>query len=157
MTILDVNPKRLEELEDLFDGRVRTIMSNPLNIEMYVKESDLVIGAVLIPGAKAPNLVTEDMIKEMKDGSVIVDIAIDQGGIFETTDKITTHDNPTYTKHGVVHYAVANMPGAVPRTSTIGLNNATLPYAQLLANKGYREAFKVNQPLSLGLKTFNEH
>ena len=93
------------------------------------------IGAVLIPGAKAPNLVTEDMIKEMKDGSVIVDIAIDQGGIFETTDKITTHDNPTYTKHGVVHYAVANMPGAVPRTSTIGLNNATLPYAQLLANK----------------------
>ena len=154
MTILDVNPKRLEELEDLFDGRVRTIMSNPLNIELYVKESDLVIGAVLIPGAKAPNLVTEDMIKEMKDGSVIVDIAIDQGGIFETTDKITTHDNPTYTKHGVVHYAVANMPGAVPRTSTIGLNNATLPYAQLLANKGYREAFKVNHPLSLGLNTF---
>ncbi|MEW9992749.1 alanine dehydrogenase, partial [Clostridium butyricum] len=154
---LDVNPKRLEELEDLFDGRVRTIMSNPLNIEMYVKESDLVIGAVLIPGAKAPNLVTEDMIKEMKDGSVIVDIAIDQGGIFETTDKITTHDNPTYTKHGVVHYAVANMPGAVPRTSTIGLNNATLPYAQLLANKGYREAFKVNHPLSLGLNTFNGH
>ena len=96
VTILDVNPKRLEELEDLFDGRVRTIMSNPLNIEMYVKESDLVIGAVLIPGAKAPNLVTEDMIKEMKDGSVIVDIAIDQGGIFETTDKITTHDAPTY-------------------------------------------------------------
>ncbi|MDU1490018.1 MAG: alanine dehydrogenase [Staphylococcus epidermidis] len=157
VTILDVNPKRLEELEDLFDGRVRTIMSNPLNIEMYVKESDLVIGAVLIPGAKAPNLVTEDMIKEMKDGSVIVDIAIDQGGIFETTDKITTHDAPTYTKHGVVHYAVANMPGAVPRTSTIGLNNATLPYAQLLANKGYREAFKVNHPLSLGLNTFNGH
>ena len=157
VTILDVNPKRLEELEDLFDGRVRTIMSNPLNIEMYVKESDLVIGAVLIPGAKAPNLVTEDMIKEMKDGSVVVDIAIDQGGIFETTDKITTHDNPTYTKHGVVHYAVANMPGAVPRTSTIGLNNATLPYAQLLANKGYREAFKVNHPLSLGLNTFNGH
>ena len=93
----------------------------------------------------------------MKDGSVIVDIAIDQGGIFETTDKITTHDNPTYTKHGVVHYAVANMPGAVPRTSTIGLNNATLPYAQLLANKGYREAFKVNHPLSLGLNTFNGH
>ena len=88
-------------------------MSNPLNIENAVKESDLVIGAVLIPGAKAPSLVTEDMIKQMKDGSVIVDIAIDQGGIFETTDKITTHDDPTYVKHGVVHYAVANMPGAV--------------------------------------------
>ncbi|MEJ7321685.1 alanine dehydrogenase, partial [Staphylococcus epidermidis] len=87
-----------------------------------VKESDLVIGAVLIPGAKAPSLVTEDMIKQMKDGSVVVDIAIDQGGIFETTDKITTHDDPTYVKHGVVHYAVANMPGAVPRTSTIALN-----------------------------------
>ena len=127
VTVLDVNPKRLQELDDLFNGRVHTIMSNPLNIEMFVKDSDLVVGAVLIPGAKAPNLVTEDMIKQMKAGSVIVDIAIDQGGIFETTDKITTHDDPTYTKHGVVHYAVANMPGAVPRTSTLALNNATLP------------------------------
>ncbi|EKU50215.1 alanine dehydrogenase [Staphylococcus massiliensis] len=154
VTILDVNPKRLQELEDLFDGRVHTIMSNPLNIEMQVKESDLVIGAVLIPGAKAPKLVTEDMIKQMKNGSVIVDIAIDQGGIFETTDRITTHDDPTYIKHGVVHYAVANMPGAVPRTSTIALNNATLPYAVQLANKGYRQALKDNQPLSLGLNTF---
>ena len=129
--MLDVNPKRLQELDDLFNGRVHTIMSNPLNIEMFVKDSDLVIGAVLIPGAKAPNLVTEDMIKQMKAGSVIVDIAIDQGGIFETTDKITTHDDPTYTKHGVVHYAVANMPGAVPRTSTLALNNATLPLRKL--------------------------
>ncbi|MQI91706.1 alanine dehydrogenase, partial [Escherichia coli] len=102
----------------------------------YVKQSDLVIGAVLIPGAKAPRLVTEDMIKQMKNGSVIIDIAIDQGGIFETPDKITTHDDPTYIKHGVVHYAVANMPGAVPRTSTLALNNATLPYALMLANKG---------------------
>src|SRR5699024_10645259 len=92
VTILDVNPKRLQELEDLFDGRVHTIMSNQLNIEQCVKNSDLVIGAVLIPGAKAPNLVTEDMVKSMKDGSVIVDIAIDQGGIFETTDRISTHD-----------------------------------------------------------------
>lgn len=157
VTILDVNPKRLAELDDLFDGRVNTIMSNPLNIENAVKESDLVIGAVLIPGAKAPSLVTEDMIKQMKDGSVIVDIAIDQGGIFETTDKITTHDDPTYVKHGVVHYAVANMPGAVPRTSTIALNNATLPYAQLLASKGYREAFKANHALSLGLNTYKGH
>lgn len=157
VTILDVNPKRLQELDDLFNGRVHTIMSNPLNIEMYVKQSDLVIGAVLIPGAKAPSLVTEDMIKQMRSGSVIVDIAIDQGGIFETTDKITTHDDPTYTKHGVVHYAVANMPGAVPRTSTLALNNATLPFAQILANKGYREAFKSNHALSLGLNTYKGH
>lgn len=155
VTILDVNPKRLQELEDLFDGRVHTIMSNPLNIESHVVESDLVIGAVLIPGAKAPKLVTEDMIKKMKSGSVIVDIAIDQGGIFETTDKISTHDDPTYIKHGVVHYAVANMPGAVPRTSTIGLNNATLPYALQLANKGYQHALTENVPLSHGLNVFN--
>ncbi|MBZ8174894.1 alanine dehydrogenase [Staphylococcus delphini] len=155
VTILDVNPKRLQELEDLFDGRVHTIMSNPLNIESHVVESDLVIGAVLIPGAKAPKLVTEDMIKKMKSGSVIVDIAIDQGGIFETTDKISTHDDPTYIKHGVVHYAVANMPGAVPRTSTIGLNNATLPYALQLANKGYQRALTENVPLSHGLNVFN--
>ena len=157
VTVLDVNPKRLQELDDLFNGRVHTIMSNPLNIEMFVKDSDLVIGAVLIPGAKAPNLVTEDMIKQMKAGSVIVDIAIDQGGIFETTDKITTHDDPTYTKHGVVHYAVSNMPGAVPRTSTLALNNATLPFAQTLANKGYREAFESNHALSLGLNTYKGH
>ena len=155
VTILDVNPKRLQELEDLFDGRVHTIMSNPLNIEQCVKDSDLVIGAVLIPGAKAPNLVTEDMVKEMRDGAVIVDIAIDQGGIFETTDRISTHDDPTYKKHGVVHYAVANMPGAVPRTSTIALNNATLPYAQQLASKGYLKALQDNHALSLGLNTIN--
>lgn len=154
VTILDVNPKRLQELEDLFDGRVQTIMSNPLNIEAHVIESDLVIGAVLIPGAKAPKLVTEAMIKKMKPGSVVVDIAIDQGGIFETTDRITTHDNPTYIKHDVVHYAVANMPGAVPRTSTIGLNNATLPYALQLANKGYQRAFIENESLSHGLNVF---
>lgn len=155
VTILDVNPKRLQQLEELFDGRVHTIMSNPLNIEEHVKASDLVIGAVLIPGAKAPKLVTEEMIKQMKAGSVVVDIAIDQGGIFETTDRITTHDDPIYIKHGVVHYAVANMPGAVPRTSTIGLNNATLPYALQIANKGYAQALTDNVPLSQGLNTFN--
>ncbi|ARJ49998.1 alanine dehydrogenase [Staphylococcus lutrae] len=155
VTILDVNPKRLQELENLFDGRVHTIMSNPLNIESAVIQSDLVIGAVLIPGAKAPKLVTEEMIKNMQPGSVVVDIAIDQGGIFETTDKITTHDDPTYIKHGVVHYAVANMPGAVPRTSTLGLNNATLPYALQIANKGYHRALTENVPLSHGLNVFN--
>ncbi|BCU52557.1 alanine dehydrogenase [Staphylococcus auricularis] len=155
VTILDVNPKRLQELEDLFGGRVHTIMSNPLNIEDCVKQSDLVIGAVLIPGAKAPSLVTKDMVKEMKEGAVVVDIAIDQGGIFETTDKITTHDDPTYTRHGVLHYAVANMPGAVPRTSTIALNNATLPYAIQLANKGYEKALKESEPLAKGLNTLD--
>lgn len=155
VTILDVNPKRLQELEDLFDGRVNTIMSNPLNIEEAVVNSDFVIGAVLFPGAKAPKLVTEDMVKQMKDGSVMVDIAIDQGGIFETSDHVTTHDDPTYIKHGVVHYAVANMPGAVPRTSTVGLNNATLPYALQIANKGYLNALRDNQPLSLGLNVYD--
>lgn len=155
VTILDVNPRRLQQLDDLFGGRVHTIMSNPLNIERAVKESDLVIGAVLIPGAKAPNLVSEEMVKQMRSGAVIVDIAIDQGGIFETTDRISTHDDPTYKKHGVVHYAVANMPGAVPRTSTIALNNATLPYALQLANKGYLKALQDNESLSLGLNTIN--
>ena len=130
-------------------------MSNPLNIEQNVTQSDLVVGAVLIPGAKAPKLVTEQMVKDMKDGAVLVDIAIDQGGIFETSDHVTTHDDPTYVKHGVVHYAVANMPGAVPRTSTIGLNNATLPYALQIANKGYLQALKDNQPLSLGLNVYD--
>src|SRR5690625_5395730 len=103
-------------------------MSNPLNIAEVIKESDLVIGSVLIPGAKAPVLVTEEMVKSMDEGSVIVDVAIDQGGNFATSDRVTTHDNPTYVKHGVLHYTVANMPGAVPRTSTIGLTNATVPY-----------------------------
>ena len=129
------------------------LMSNPYNIAEAVKESDLVIGAVLIPGAKAPKLVTEEMIKSMKPGSVVVDIAIDQGGIFETTDRITTHDNPTYVKHGVVHYAVANMPGAVPRTSTIALTNVTVPYAIQIANKGYRQACLDNQALLKGINT----
>lgn len=155
VTILDVNPRRLQQLDDLFGGRVHTIMSNPLNIERAVKESDLVIGAVLIPGAKAPNLVSEEIVKQMRSGAVIVDIAIDQGGIFETTDRISTHDDPTYKKHGVVHYAVANMPGAVPRTSTIALNNATLPYAIQLANKGYLKALQDNEALSFGLNTIN--
>ncbi|KAF9404296.1 hypothetical protein HW555_014408 [Spodoptera exigua] len=110
VTILDVNPNRLAELDNLFGNHIQTLISNAYHIENKVKEADVVIGAVLIPGAKAPKLVTEKMVKQMKPGAVIVDIAIDQGGIFETTDQITTHDNPTYVKHGVVHYAVANMP-----------------------------------------------
>jgi alanine dehydrogenase len=155
VTMLDLNPDRLRQLDDLFGSDVTTLMSNPYNIAEAVKESDLVIGAVLIPGAKAPKLVSEEMIKSMKPGSVVVDIAIDQGGIFETTDRITTHDNPTYTKHGVVHYAVANMPGAVPRTSTIALTNVTVPYAVQIANKGYKQAALDNEALLKGFNTLN--
>jgi alanine dehydrogenase len=153
VTMIDLNPDRLRQLDDIFGTDVTTLMSNPYNIAEAVKESDLVIGAVLIPGAKAPKLVTEAMIQAMTPGSVVVDIAIDQGGIFETTDRITTHDNPTYEKHGVVHYAVANMPGAVPRTSTIALTNVTVPYAVQIANKGYKQACLDNDALLKGVNT----
>ncbi|CEG23237.1 Alanine dehydrogenase [Planococcus massiliensis] len=155
VTILDLNPDRLRQLDDLFGTDVQTMISNPMNIADSVKEADLVVGAVLIPGAKAPKLVTEEMIQSMKPGSVVIDIAIDQGGIFETSDRITTHDNPTYMKHGVVHYAVANMPGAVPRTSTIGLTNVTVPYAVQIANKGFEKAIMENEALKKGVNTFN--
>jgi alanine dehydrogenase len=130
-------------------------MSNSYNIADAVRESDLVIGAVLIPGAKAPKLVTEEMIQSMEAGSVVVDIAIDQGGSFETSDRITTHDNPTYVKHDVVHYAVANMPGAVPRTSTIALTNVTVPYAVQIANRGFRQACLSNIALCKGINTLD--
>lgn len=153
VTIIDLSPERLRQLDDIFGSDINTLMSNPLNIQEALQESDLVIGAVLIPGAKAPKLVSEDVVKSMKEGSVIVDVAIDQGGIFETTDRITTHDNPTYEKHGVLHYAVANMPGAVPRTSTIGLTNVTVPYALQLANKGYVKACQDNEALLKGMNT----
>ena len=129
-------------------------MSNPYNIAEAVKESDLVIGAVLIPGAKAPKLVTEEMIQSMEPGSVVVDIAIDQGGIFETTDRITTHDNPTY-ENMALFIAVANMPGAVPRTSTLALTNVTVPYAVQIANKGYKEACLGNTALLKGINTLD--
>ncbi|PYZ93605.1 alanine dehydrogenase [Salipaludibacillus keqinensis] len=157
VTIMDLSPERLRQLDDIFGTEINTLMSNPLNIAQAVKESDLVIGAVLIPGAKAPKLVTEEMIKEMRPGSVIVDVAIDQGGIVETVDKITTHDDPTYTKHGVVHYAVANMPGAVPRTSTIGLTNVTVPYALQIAKHGLPYALKNTPGLIKGVNTANGH
>lgn len=155
VTILDINPARLRELDLLFGNNIQTLMSNPFNIAKAVAEADLVIGAVLIPGAKAPTLVTEEMIRAMSPGSVIVDIAIDQGGIFATTDRVTTHDDPTYVKHGVVHYAVANMPGAVPRTSTIALTNDTIPYAVQIANKGYERALLENEALKKGLNVAN--
>ncbi|GGH86693.1 alanine dehydrogenase [Pullulanibacillus pueri] len=155
VTILDLNPKRLRQLDDIFGHSINTLISNPLNIAEAVAESDLVIGAVLIPGAKAPRLVTEEMVMAMQEGSVIVDVAIDQGGIFETTDHITTHDDPTYLKHGVVHYAVANMPGAVPRTSTIALTNVTVPYAIQIASLGYKEACSRNKALLKGINTLD--
>lgn len=153
VTMIDLNPERLRQLDDLFGNSVTTLISNPYNIADAVAKSDLVIGAVLIPGAKAPKLVTEDMIRSMNPGSVVVDIAIDQGGIFATTDRVTTHEQPTYEKFGVVHYAVANMPGAVPRTSTIALTNVTVPYALQIANKGYRQACLDNPALLKGINT----
>ncbi|WP_330948683.1 alanine dehydrogenase [Virgibacillus sp. MG-45] len=153
VTLIDLNPDRLRQLDDIFGSSINTAMSNPMNIAEAVKESDLVIGSVLIPGARAPKLVSEEMVRTMSNGSVIVDVAIDQGGNFETCDRITTHDNPTYTKHGVLHYSVANMPGAVPRTSTIGLTNVTVPYALQIATKGYKQACLENEALKKGINT----
>ena len=150
VTILDINLDRLRYLDDVMPKNVVTIMSNPANIRRAIAEADLLIGAVLIPGAKAPKLVTRDMLKLMKQGSVIVDVAVDQGGCIETI-KPTTHQDPVYEIDGVVHYGVANMPGAVPMTSTIALTNATLPYALELANKGFPEAVFTNPGLMKGV------
>ncbi|MBN8253406.1 alanine dehydrogenase [Priestia flexa] len=155
VTIIDLSPERLRQLDDIFGNQINTLVSNPYNIADAVAQADLLIGAVLIPGAKAPKLVTEEMVQSMKPGSVIVDVAIDQGGIVETVDHITTHDQPTYEKHGVVHYAVANMPGAVPRTSTIALTNVTVPYALQIASKGAYKAIQENPALKLGVNVAN--
>ncbi len=147
--ILDTNLERLAYLDDVMPENVFPIMSNPATLREYVTRADLVIGAVLIPGAKTPKLVTADMLKDMKDGAVMVDVAIDQGGCFETS-KATTHAEPTFVIDGVVHYCVANMPGAVARTSTIALTNATLPYAVQIANKGWKKAMQDNHEIKLG-------
>ncbi|MYL50105.1 alanine dehydrogenase [Halobacillus litoralis] len=155
VTMIDLSPDRLRQLDDIFGSSINTLMSNPLNLSEAVKESDLVIGAVLIPGAKAPKLVTEDMVKSMSRGSVIIDVAVDQGGIVETVDHVTTHDDPTYVKHGVVHYAVGNMPGAVPQTSTLALTNVTVPYAIQIANKGFQKACIENTALLKGVNVVN--
>lgn len=149
-TIMDVNLKRLRYLDDIMPANVKTMMSNDYNIREMVKTHDVIIGAVLIPGAKAPKLVTRDMLPTMRPGTVMVDVAVDQGGCFETT-QATTHDHPTFVIDEVIHYCVANMPGAVPRTSTLALTNATLPYALELANKGWEQACKDNLPLRKGL------
>lgn len=150
VTILDIDLPRLRELDDIMPPNVTTMYSNEYNIKKLVKYHDLIIGAVLIPGAKAPNLITRDMLKTMRAGTVLVDVAVDQGGCIETC-KPTTHADPTFIVDDILHYCVANMPGAVPYTSTIALTNATLPYAIQLANKGWEQACKDNQPLALGL------
>ncbi|HLP17003.1 MAG TPA: alanine dehydrogenase [Bacteroidota bacterium] len=150
VSILDNNLYRLRQLDDIMPKNVVTIASNPYNVHKAVSQADLVIGSVLIPGAKAPKLVTREMLKDMKHGAVLVDVAVDQGGCFETT-KATTHDNPTYVIDGVIHYCVANMPGAVPMTSTLALTNATLSYAVEIANKGWEKAVQTSDELKLGL------
>ncbi|MFZ3130859.1 MAG: alanine dehydrogenase [Desulfosporosinus sp.] len=155
VTIIEKSAQRLRELDAAFNGRVRTLMSNPYNIARSVAKADLLVGAVLIPGARAPHLVTEEMVKTMTPGSVIVDVAIDQGGNIATTDRVTTHSNPTYVKHGVVHYSVANIPGAVARTSTYALTNVTLEYVLEIANNGYLKAIQKNRSLRKGVNVVN--
>lgn len=150
VTIMDVSLPRLRQLDDILPPNVSTIMSNQYNIQEAIKDADLIVGAVLIPGAKAPHLITKEMLKTMKPGTVVVDVAVDQGGCIETC-KPTTHENPTYIIDDVVHYCVANMPGAVPYTSTLALTNATLPYALELANKGWKKACAENEELKKGL------
>ncbi|MBN2878086.1 MAG: alanine dehydrogenase [Clostridia bacterium] len=157
VTIIDKNQRRLAELDALYRGRVNTLMSTPLHVAEAVKRADVLIGAVLLPGAKAPKTVSEEMVKTMKKGSVIVDVAIDQGGTVETIDRVTTHDNPSYEKHGVIHYSVANMPGAVAYTSTQALTGVTLPWLQKLANEGVEEAIRYSQPLQYALNTYKGH
>ncbi|OGU99631.1 MAG: alanine dehydrogenase [Ignavibacteria bacterium RIFOXYB2_FULL_36_7] len=150
VTIFDNNLYRLRYLDDVMPKNVMTAMSNEYYIRTALPNADLVIGAVLIPGAKAPKLVTREMLKIMKEGSVIVDVSVDQGGCIETC-RPTTHENPTYVIDGVLHYCVANMPGAVPHTSTLALTNATLPYAVEIANKGFEKAIKTNKEIKFGL------
>jgi alanine dehydrogenase len=152
VTILDINAKRLAEIDRLYQGRLQTLMSSSYAIEQEVSQADLVIGAVLIPGAKAPKLVTNDLVTRMKPGAVLVDIAIDQGGCFEGS-RPTTHADPTFKVHDTVFYCVANMPGAVPHTSTYALTNVTLPYAVQLANLGWAAALRGNPALRPGLNT----
>ena len=155
VTILDISPKRLRAIDDIFNFRIKTVMSNSYNIMEAVKEADLVISGVLLPGAKAPKIITEEMVSQMSLGSVIVDVAIDQGGSVETIDHSTTHDNPTFVKYGVVHYSVANIPGAVARTSTLALTNCTLPYVLNIANKGYVQAIAEDESLAKGVNVLN--
>lgn len=154
VTIMDVSLPRMRYLADVMPANVKTMMSNEYNVRKLIKDHDLIVGAVLIPGAKAPHLITRDMLKEMRPGTVLVDVAVDQGGCIETC-RPTTHENPTYIIDDVVHYCVANMPGAVPYTSTLALTNATLPYAMQLADKGWKKAAQENPDLVPGLNVIN--
>ena len=154
VTILDLSLDRLRYIDDLFGGRIKTLHSNRYVLFQALRSADLVIGAILIPGAKASKLITRDMLKDMKDGSVLVDVAVDQGGCAETT-KATTHSDPTYVVDGVIHYCVANMPGAVARTSTYALTNATLPYALRIATQGVKKAVEGDAALAKGVNVMN--
>jgi alanine dehydrogenase len=154
--VLDTNVDRLRQIDNQFRGQLRTLTSNRYAVDQAVREADLVIGAVLVPGAKAPKLVSNDLVATMKPGSVLVDIAIDQGGCFADSHP-TTHDDPTYLVHDSVFYCVANMPGAVPRTSTYALTNVTLPYAAAIADRGWQQALTADRALSLGLNTHAGH
>jgi alanine dehydrogenase len=156
VTIIDNNLDRLRELDDIFLSKISTLASSAYMIQDAISEADLLVGAVLVPGAAAPKLVTREMLKEVPNGAVIVDVAVDQGGCIETTHP-TTHSNPTYYVEGVLHYCVANMPGAVPRTSTFALTNATLPYATKLANKGFFNAIASDPGLKNGVNTYAGH
>ena len=156
VVVLDKNVDRLRYIDQIQRGRIQTVMSSRLAIEQLAVQADLVIGAVLIPGAKAPHLVSEEMVRSMRSGSVIVDISIDQGGCVETAH-VTTHSNPVYVEHDVVHYCVGNMPGAVPRTSTYALTNVTLPYAIDIATKGLEQAVRDDAALALGVNVYGGH
>ena len=155
VVILDMSTDRLRYLDDIFGGRVITVVSNSYAIAKWSEKADLLIGAVLIPGAKTPKLVTEEMVENMRRGSVIVDVAIDQGGSIETCDHCTTHADPIFVKHEVIHYSVANIPGAVARTSTLALTNATLPYALKIAGLGYEEACRRDPGLAKGINVIH--
>ncbi|HEX6330608.1 MAG TPA: alanine dehydrogenase [Actinomycetota bacterium] len=153
VTVVDTNLDKLRFIDQIHKGRIVTLMSDQLTLEQRVRESDVVIGSVLVPGARAPKLVTEEMVSSMRPGSVIVDIAIDQGGCVETA-RMTTHSDPTYVEHGIVHYCVGNMPGAVPNTSTYALTNVTLPYALDIATKGLEAACREDPALALGVNAY---
>ncbi len=154
--ILDIDLKVLDYIDDIFRARVQTLYSDPETIRKSVSQADLLVGAVLITGAKAPNLVTEELVAEMEDGSVVVDVSVDQGGCIETI-RPTTHDDPTFVKHGVVHYGVTNIPGAVAQTSTFALTNTTIGYAVMLADLGVEEAIRKDPALALGVNVYKGH
>ncbi|MBW1980858.1 MAG: alanine dehydrogenase [Deltaproteobacteria bacterium] len=156
VTVIDINQARLMALDDIFGSTITTLMSNPDTIERSVRDSHLVIGAVLVPGGRAPSLISRDMVSQMKPGTVIVDVAVDQGGCC-TTCKPTTHDNPVYFVDSVIHYCVANMPGAVPRTATFALTNVTIVYALIMANEGIEKSLATNEALAAGVNIYRGH